>query len=120
MSNLGTSGARNRPDKDGTHRSAFDKNKKRIYASQTICALCGKPVDFSLKFPHPMSPTIDHIVPISKGGHPSDIDNLQLAHLSCNRAKANKTAKIMFKADETISNRILPQSCNWSNYCPQK
>ena len=51
MANLGTSGARNRPDKDGTHRAAFDKNKKRIYETQTVCALCGKPVDFKLKFP---------------------------------------------------------------------
>lgn len=117
MARRGTSGARNRPDKDGTHRAAFDKNKKRIYATQTVCALCGRPVDFSLKFPHPMSATIDHIVPVSKGGHPSDIDNLQLAHLSCNRAKADKTAKIVFLADDkAISNRILPQSMNWSEY----
>lgn len=117
MVRRGTSGARNRPDKDGTHRAAFDKNKKRIYATQTVCALCGRPVDFSLKFPHPMSATIDHIVPVSKGGHPSDIDNLQLAHLSCNRAKADKAAKIVFLADDkAISNRILPQSMNWSEY----
>ena len=102
MVRRGTSGARNRPDKDGTHRAAFDKNKKRIYATQTVCALCGRPVDFSLKFPHPMSATID---------------NLQLAHLSCNRAKADKTAKIVFLADDkAISNRILPQSMNWSEY----
>ncbi len=116
MARNGTSGARNRPDKDGTHRATFDKNKKRIYATQTVCAICGRPVDFKLKFPHPMSPTIDHIVPIAKGGHPSDIDNLQLAHLCCNRAKADKTAKIRFTDDKVISNRVLPQSCNWSEY----
>lgn len=116
MDRRGTSGARNRPDKDGTHRRAFDKNKKRIYATQTVCAICGRPVDFNLKFPHPMSPTIDHIIPIAKSGHPSDIDNLQLAHLSCNRAKADKTAKIQFTDDKVISNRVLPQSMNWSEY----
>ena len=37
---------RNRPDKDGTHRGAFEKNKKKIYATQTVCGICGKPVDF--------------------------------------------------------------------------
>lgn len=116
MARNGTSGARYRPDKDGTHRATFDKNKKRIYATQTVCAICGRPVDFKLKFPHPMSPTIDHIVPIAKGGHPSDIDNLQLAHLCCNRAKADKTAKIRYTDDKVISNRVLPQSCNWSEY----
>lgn len=61
---------RNRPDKDGTHRGAFEKNKKKIYATQTVCGICGKPVDFSLKYPHPLSPCIDHIIPIAKGGHP--------------------------------------------------
>lgn len=71
---------RNRPDKDGTHRGAFEKNKKKIYATQTVCGICGKPVDFSIKYPHPLSPCIDHIIPINKGGHPSDIDNMQLAH----------------------------------------
>lgn len=57
---------RNRPDKDGTHRGAFEKNKKKIYATQTVCGICGKPVDFSLKYPHPLSPCIDHIIPIAK------------------------------------------------------
>ena len=74
-----------RPDKEKGHRSQYEKNKKRIYATQTICGICGRPVDFSLKYPHPLSPTIDHILPVSKGGHPSDIDNLQLAHRCCNR-----------------------------------
>ena len=41
---------RYRPDKDGTHRLQFEHNKKIIFATQTVCALCGKPVDFSLKY----------------------------------------------------------------------
>lgn len=77
-----------RPDHDGTHRLAFERNKKKIYATQTVCGICGKPVDFSYKFPHPLSPCIDHIIPVVKGGHPSDLDNLQLAHFCCNRARA--------------------------------
>lgn len=113
----GTSGARNRPDKDGTHRATFDKNKKKIYATQTVCAICGKPVDFKLKFPHPMSATVDHIIPVSKGGHPSAIDNLQLAHLKCNRAKSDKTMKIKYVADDAqIGNRDLPLSMDWLSY----
>ena len=109
---------RNRPDKDGTHRLAFERNKKKIYATQTVCGICGKPVDFSYKYPHPLSPCIDHIIPIAKGGHPSDIDNLQLAHWTCNRQKSDKLTGSHDKAksDETISNRILPQSCDWAEY----
>ena len=107
-----------RPDHDGTHRLAFERNKKKIYATQTVCGICGKPVDKSLRYPHPLSPCIDHIIPVAKGGHPSDIDNLQLAHWTCNRQKSDKILKRHRKTeeDETISNRILPQSCDWAAY----
>jgi hypothetical protein len=113
--------ARNRPDKDGTHRGAFEKNKRKIYATRTICGICGKPVDMSLRWPNPMSKCIDHIIPVSKGGHPSDIDNLQLAHMCCNREKSDKilkekSDKPMPKVDEIISNRVLPQTIDWSKY----
>ena len=107
---------RNRPDKDGTHRGAFEKNKKKIYATQTVCGICGKPVDFGLKYPHPLSPCIDHIIPIAKGGHPSDINNLQLAHWTCNRQKSDKLIKRRDKEkDEVISNRVLPHTFDWKN-----
>lgn len=108
---------RYRPDQDGTHRLQFERNKKKILATQEICGICGKPVDKSLKYPHPLSPVIDHIIPIAKGGHPSDIDNLQLAHWTCNRQKSDKL--IMRKEvdkPEVISNRVLPQSMDWKNY----
>jgi 5-methylcytosine-specific restriction endonuclease McrA len=108
---------KNRPDQDGKHRAAFDKNKKKIYQTQTLCGICGKPVDFSKKYPDPLSPCIDHIIPVSKGGHPSDIDNLQLAHWECNRQKSDKLfAPIERKEDEQIGNRVLPHTVNWSAY----
>lgn len=111
---------RNRPDKDGSHRGAFERNKKKIFATQNMCGICGKQVDFALKYPHPLSPCIDHIIPIVKGGHPSDIDNLQLAHWTCNRQKSDKlmerkTASVT--GEELISNRVLPQSTDWTKYC---
>lgn len=110
--------ARYRPDKDGTHRGAFEKNKKKIYATQNICGICGKPVDFSLKYPHPLSSCIDHIIPIARGGHPSDIDNMQLAHWTCNRQKSDKLIRQRDTAgeEEVISNRMLPHSVNWAEY----
>ena len=107
-----------RPDRDGTHRGQFDKNKKRIYATQTVCGICGQPVDFNAKYPHPLSPCIDHIIPIAKGGHPSDMDNLQLAHWWCNRQKSDKlfNAKVQVQEQQEISNRDLPLSIDWSSY----
>jgi 5-methylcytosine-specific restriction endonuclease McrA len=50
------------------------------------CALCREPVDRTLRHPDPLSPTIDHIVPLAKGGHHVRA-NCQLAHLRCNVRK---------------------------------
>ncbi len=106
-----------RPDRDGTHRGAFEKNKKKIYATQTHCGICGKPVDFSIKYPHPLSPCIDHIIPVDKGGHPSDLDNLQLAHMTCNRQKSDKIFNNReIKENKVLGNRVLPQSMDWKKY----
>ena len=109
-----------RPDQSGTHRVVFEKNKKRIYATQSVCGICGRPVDKTLKYPHPLSPCIDHIVPIAKGGHPSDMDNLQLAHWTCNRQKSDKLITVRGmtaeKKDKALSNRLLPQSMDWAAY----
>lgn len=119
---------RNRPDHDGKHRLAFERNKKKILASQNICAICGQPVDKRLKYPHPLSPSIDHIIPIDRGGHPSDIDNLQLAHWKCNREKANKLIFPKVEANKEAqrngevinnTNRQLPLSMDWTTYRPQ-
>ncbi len=106
-----------RPERTGTHRTAFEKNKRRILATQNICGICGRPVDMRLKSPHPMSPCIDHIIPINKGGHPSDIENLQLAHWSCNRNKSDKLFKnIQDMKEIQIGNRNLHQSRDWRTY----
>ena len=112
---------RYRPDKDGTHRIQFEHNKNNIFATQTVCALCGKPVDFTLKYPDPWSATIDHIIPIDKGGHPSDLSNLQLAHFRCNRLKSDRILDDSKKRTRNndilvITNRMLPQSIDWTKY----
>ncbi len=109
----------NRPDYDGPHRTQFAKNKLKILASQDICGICGLPVDKSLKWPDPMSATVDHIIPVKKGGHPSDISNLQLAHFACNRQKSDHIPgkqQEKKKVEEIISNNDLPQSRDWISY----
>ncbi|MBP3891480.1 MAG: HNH endonuclease [Solobacterium sp.] len=115
---------KSRPDQTGSHRGAFEKNKKKILLTQSVCGICGQPVDKKLKYPHPMSPCIDHIIPIAKGGHPSDMANLQLAHWSCNRQKSDKILRSgnenIVVIEETISNRNLPQSCDWKSYRARK
>lgn len=100
---------RYRPDRDGAMASLYAHNKKIIVATQSVCAICGGIVDKSLKAPHPMSASVDHIIPIAKGGHPADISNLQLTHRACNRAKGTKiiTEKVQRE------NKFV-QSVDWS------
>lgn len=78
--------------------------------TQSICAICGRPVDMELKSPDPMSPTVDHIIPINKGGHPSDINNLQLAHRVCNRMKSDK---LIETPNAKEPNNHIKLSCDW-------
>lgn len=52
------------------------------------CRLCGLAVD-RRGSDEAQRATIDHILPRSKGGK-DNLENLQLAHASCNLAKGNK------------------------------
>jgi 5-methylcytosine-specific restriction endonuclease McrA len=53
------------------------------------CSLCSGPVDPSLKHTDPAYGTIDHVVPITRGGT-NELSNLRLAHHRCNSAKGNR------------------------------
>lgn len=54
-----------------------------------ICGICGLKIDKRLKRPNLLSKSIDHIIPLSKGGADAPI-NLQAAHLICNIGKHTK------------------------------
>jgi len=56
-----------------------------------MCGLCDTAVDNELAYPHPMSASLDHVQPLSKGGSHT-WENLQLAHLTCNVSKGNRVA----------------------------
>ena len=67
-----------------------------IKRDNNICALCGEPCDLYDYEPTEIGtiitgenyPSIDHIIPLSKGGL-HRWDNVQLAHRKCNREKGN-------------------------------
>lgn len=58
--------------------------KSFLIRKSDLCALCGKPI-LTMK-----DATIDHIIPLSKGGV-HGIQNMQLAHYSCNNSKGAGT-----------------------------
>ena len=95
-------------------KNSYQKAKKIIFNSQTVCGICGREVDFKKKFPDPWSATIDHIIPVQKGGDPASLENLQLAHLQCNRIKSTKLVVLQVK-EKSVDNRDLPLSMDWSS-----
>jgi 5-methylcytosine-specific restriction endonuclease McrA len=55
------------------------------------CWICGHSIDPDLDSRHPMSFTLDHLIPLSKGGDLLDPANARSAHRRCNSARGNRT-----------------------------
>jgi len=53
------------------------------------CPLCGDAIDATLKAPDLLSKSVDHIIPLSRGGT-HEQSNLQWTHLICNMRKGNR------------------------------
>lgn len=54
------------------------------------CYLCGQKVDMSLPRTSRYGATLDHVIPLSKGGTDT-MDNVKLAHWICNIQKSDKS-----------------------------
>lgn len=52
----------------------------------SCCHICDQFIDSSIKMPDPQSPTIDHLIPLARGGTGLR-DNLKAAHMRCNSIK---------------------------------
>lgn len=63
------------------------ENRDVFERDNWVCGICSQPIDPSVKRPDMMSASLDHIIPISKGG-PHTPDNVQAAHLRCNVRKS--------------------------------
>ena len=60
---------------------------RRAFANATTCAICGELINrFSLKD----GLSVDHRVPLARGGLEFDRTNMQPAHFSCNSRKGAK------------------------------
>lgn len=62
--------------------------QKIFFRDEGLCGICKHPVDISLKYPDQMSMSIDHIIPLAKGGAHA-MHNLQIAHWICNIQKSD-------------------------------
>lgn len=80
-----------RPDLTG---QAYRRQRANLIAtSNGICWICHTPINLDLPGTHPAGPTLDHITPISRGGHPTHPHNQALAHQHCNSSRGNRPPK---------------------------
>lgn len=73
------------------HKSRqYGGHRERIYARDGYrCHLCRKPMAMDQRVPHPLAPTLDHLVPRVHGGT-NDPANLASAHFLCNSIKGDR------------------------------
>lgn len=50
------------------------------------CSLCDEPIDRLISYPDEMCVSVDHVVPLARGGSDT-LTNVALAHLVCNKRK---------------------------------
>lgn len=91
--------AQRRVDGQRQPRAYDTREYKRVRAELLVpgalCWLCGLAIDFTVPPRHPMSPSLDHVVPLAKGGHPTARENARPAHFGCNSSKQDKQARPM-------------------------
>ncbi|UUO03855.1 HNH endonuclease [Mycolicibacterium novocastrense] len=61
---------------------------QRVRAGEPCC-FCHRPIDLTLRWPHPQSFVVDHATPTSRGGTDRGDDQLRPAHSHCNRQRSN-------------------------------
>lgn len=84
--------AAKRRDYDAKKREAFVERvfrRKVFNRDGWVCRLCGEPTSRKWASDDPLAPTIDHIIPVAKGGEHS-YANTQCAHAICNSRKQDR------------------------------
>lgn len=67
-----------------------DVDRSAVFKADSYrCYLCGHKTDPTKSYPHPKSPTIDHVIPLNKGGL-HERGNCRTACAKCNSAKQDR------------------------------
>jgi len=78
---------RQRAKRDDRHEARALLRSMLRQRDGDLCGICGLTVG-NAPHPDPLSPSVDHIIPVSAGGGRHDAANVQLVHLACNTRKA--------------------------------
>lgn len=85
--------------------------RQRVLRASQVCAACGEAIDLSIRWPDPMSPSVDHIIPVSQlpAGSPllTAVSNGRPMHLGCNARRGDGTR------NKPTTRYSHPTSRNW-------
>lgn len=74
----------------GRRAKALARVRRLGQAKNLPCCLCGQPIDYGLRYPDPMSCSVEHVKPRSLNPESTwDPSLMQPAHLVCNQRKGN-------------------------------
>lgn len=66
-------------------------NRRQLFERDNwTCQICHEPVERDKVVPHPKAPTIDHVIPLARGGT-HEMANAQCADFLCNATKSDRT-----------------------------
>ena len=64
-------------------------DRARLAKLKAPCHICGRPIDYALRWPDPQCFVADHVKPLARGGA-DRIGNKLPAHKLCNERKSDK------------------------------
>lgn len=88
------------PRKQNGHRRR--KVIERLREINDPCWICQLPIDVALPPRHPYAMECDELIPVSKGGSPTDFSNVAPAHRCCNNWRRNRPVAFV----ETMRGRV--------------
>ena len=81
-----------RPDPTPTQKRNTARrfaDRARLAKAKAPCHICGKPIDYLLRWPDPQCFVADHVTALARGGA-DKITNKLAAHKLCNERKGTK------------------------------
>ncbi len=78
-----------------------DRARRTIAARHENCHICGREIDYTLRWPDPMCFVVDHVTALANGGADT-ITNKKAAHNTCNSTKRARDHAPIIRRSRTL------------------